>query len=446
MFLIGLDIGTTSICGVLLNGSNKEIVHAITKPNNASLVLQQSWAFEQDPESIMNTIRELISELIPPGAAVQGIGVTGQMHGILYVDGSGRPVSPLFTWQDQRGDLPCHDGVTYSELLARLTGYPVATGYGMVTHFYQSSNGLVPPEAAALCTIPDYVAMRLANRMSPHIDATNAASLGLFHLETLQFDPQALAAAAIGSDFLPKVLPSGTVIGRTADGIPVTCALGDNQASFLGAVRDIRHSVLMNIGTGSQTSVYSEQFRMTDSLDTRPFPGGGYLLVGASLSGGKSYALLEQFFREVCSVFTGDAGDSFYQKMNRLAEDPLPEAAGLYVNTQFFGTRQDPQKRGLIGNIGPAHFTPRHLVHGFLDGMIDELHRFYEAYPAPLKQRLNRLVASGNGVRRNPALCRKLERVFGLPLEIPKHREEASYGAALCAGVGTGLYPDFFHL
>jgi sedoheptulokinase len=441
-----LDIGTTSICGVLLNASNKEIVHAITKPNNASMVLQQHWAFAQDPESIMDTICELISELSPPGAAVQGIGVTGQMHGILYVDGNGRAVSPLFTWQDKRGDLPCHDGVTYTEQLARLTGYPVASGYGMVTHFYQLSNGLVPPETAALCTIPDYVAMRLANRTSPHIDATNAASLGLFHLEVRQFDSKALAAASMGPDLLPELLPSGTVIGHTADAIPVACAVGDNQASFLGAVRDIRASILMNIGTGSQTSVYSEDFRITDRLDTRPFPGGGYLLVGASLSGGKSYALLEQFFREVCSVFTGNIGDSFYETMNRLAEDSLPEAPGLHVNTQFFGTRQDPQKRGLIGNIGPAQFTPQHLVHGFLDGMMDELHRFYEAYPAPLKQRLNRLVASGNGVRRNPALCRKLERAFGLPLEIPKHREESSYGAALCAGVGTGLYPDFFHL
>jgi sedoheptulokinase len=448
LFLIGLDIGTTSICGVLLNATSKEIVQTITRDNNAALRSLHTWEFLQDPASILSAIRQIVADFSRSGVEVRGIGITGQMHGILYIDDQGQAVSPLYTWQDQRGDLPfAEGGVTYAEHISRLTGYPLATGYGLVTHIYNVMNGLVPAKAAALCTIADYAAMQLANRTQPHVDATNAAALGLFDLKALQFDRSALKVCGIDLAMVPEVVPSGTVIGHTAEGIPVCCALGDNQASFLASAQDVRGTVLINIGTGSQLSAYTDECRTVEGLDTRPFPGGGYMLVGASLSGGKSYALLEQFFREVCSVFTGYHGDSLYEIMNRLAEERTgEEGSGVRVNTQFYGTRQDSQQRGSIADLGPANFTPRHLVHGFLDGMIAELRGFYDALPARNKERIRLLAASGNGVRRNAALSRKLEQVFAFPLVFPAYREEASCGAALCAGVGTGIYPDFFHL
>jgi len=446
LHLIGVDIGTTSVCGVLLDVKTRRIVRSVTKDNPAAMPSPRRWEFAQDVPSIWYTVKTIVDELRSGPADVRGIGVTGQMHGILYIDAGGNPVSPLYTWQDQRGDLPFSADATYAEQLGRMTGYPMATGYGMATHFYNAANGLVPRGAAAFCTIADYAAMRLANRTRPAIDPTNAASLGLYRLQTLEFDREALACAGIDADLLPEQVPSGTVIGSTEDGVPVTAALGDNQASFLGAVRDVRSSVLLNIGTGSQISVHADTFRTAEGIDTRPFPGGGYLLVGASLSGGKSYALLERFFRETLRAFAGYDGPNLYETMNRLADEAIAEETALQVNTQFFGTRQDPLKRGSIGGIGPDNWTPRHLVRGFLEGMIDELFRYYEAFPPSVKERVSTLVASGNGVRRNGALRRMLERRFGLPLVLPDGLEEASRGAAICAGVGCGLYPDFFRL
>jgi sedoheptulokinase len=442
LHLIGLDIGTTSICGVLMNTANGEIVKSITKDNGSSLKTPHSWEFIQEPESILGTIRDIVAELCKLNVSVSAIGVTGQMHGILYVDEGGNPVSPLFTWQDQRGDLPYTEGLTYAEHIRRLTNYPVSTGYGMVTHFYNVVNALVPAESAALCTIADFVSMKLANRTRPVIDSTNAASIGLFDMKELEFDTHALKSVGINPAVVPEVVPSGTVIGYTDDGKPVISALGDNQASFLGAVRDIRSSILLNIGTGSQISVYTDRFQQAEGLETRPFPGGGYILVGASLSGGKSYALLESFFREVCFLFTGYNGGSLYEMMNRLAGNS--DGTSLKVNTQFYGTRQDPHKLGSIERITPSNFTPRHLVTGFLEGIIGELYQYYEAFPEQIKKQVSTLVASGNGVRSNPAMRRMLQQTFGFQIDIPIDREEASYGAALCAGVGCGLYKDFF--
>ncbi|MBB6734792.1 sedoheptulokinase [Cohnella zeiphila] len=448
MHLIGLDIGTTSVCGALLEARTRRMIRSVTLDNTAALRSSRSWEFAQDAESIWRTAESVLSELRSDRAEVLGIGITGQMHGILYVDKEGNAVSPLYTWQDKRGDMPYSKEATYAEQLARLTCYPMATGFGMATHFYNQQNGLVPPGASALCTIADYVAMRLANRTRPLIDPTNASGLGLYDPRLLEFDRAALTHAEIDAGLLPEQVPSGTVIGRIKDGIPVATALGDNQASFLGAVPDVRSSVLLNIGTGSQISVYSDAYcadecRTAGGIDIRPFPGGGYLLVGASLSGGKSYALLERFFREVITSFTGSDESSLYETMNRMAEAETADEFELKVNTRFFGTRADPLARGTIDGVCPDNWTPGHLIRGFLEGMAGELAGYYDLLPPSVRERAKALVVSGNGVRRNGALRRILERLFGLPLLLPDGGEEASRGAAICAGVGCGLYASF---
>ena len=442
MYLIGLDIGTTSICGVVINAHNGEITKSLMKDNYAALETTNSWEFIQDPTIILKQIQELILELSDDGLFIKGIGLSGQMHGILYVDKHGNHVSPLYTWQDKRGSLPFSESASYAEHLTVLTSYNVSTGFGMVTHYYNMLNGLVPDKDVTLCTIADYIAMKLCGSKSPVIDPTNAASLGVFDLKSLQFDQEALKSAKIDQQMLPDIMPTGTVIGQSNKGVTVVCAVGDNQASFLGAVQYIQSSVLINIGTGSQISVFTDRYLQVEGLETRPFPGGGYILVGASLSGGKSYALLENFFREVCGIFAGSEGN-LYEQMNLLAQSDLREENKLKVNTQFFGTRKDPSKQGTIEQISANNFMPKYLVVGVLEGILEELLVYYREFPDHIKRELKTVVGSGNGVRKNQALCQMLEKAFNLSIQIPFYQEEASYGAAICAGVGSGLYENF---
>ena len=444
MYLIGLDVGTTSIGGVLVDGSSGDIVKSVLKDNHSECNTANSWEHCQDPDRIWRTVREVLAELSSGKVEIGGIGLTGQMHGILYVDSHGDAVSPLYTWLDQRGSLPFGGAASYAEHLSLLTSSPVSPGFGMATHYYNTLQRMVPEKAVKLCTIADFIAMKLCRAKEPAVDPTLAASLGCFDLETGEFDQAALRAARIDPSILPSIQPTGTVIGQTEDGVPVACAAGDNQASFLGAVRDIEHSILVNIGTGSQISVFSNHLLQLEGLEVRPFPGGGYLLVGAPLGGGKAYALLERFFRDVCAVFGGSEG-SLYERMNALAltAAKVPPGEGLQVHTQFFGTREDPARRGAIDRISADNFTPQHLVAGFLEGMTEELLAYYLRLPEPMKQSRKVLVGSGNGVRQNQALRGRLAQAFMLPLELPKYAEEASYGAAICAGVGIGLYQDF---
>jgi sedoheptulokinase len=437
MKLVGLDIGTTTICGILLDPDSTEVAEVRTEPNSATLPHREPWDALQDPEVILATARRILQGFLDSHADVRGIGVTGQMHGILYLDRSGSAVSPLYTWQDGRGDQMRPDGKSHAAFLSQAVGMPLATGMGSVTHYCLSVDGKVPRAASTICTIADYIALRLAHASAPVIDATNAASLGCFDLARLSFRPDAVRTAGLDPSMLPRVATSYPALGEARDGAPVFVALGDNQASFLGSVHEIEGAVLVNIGTGSQISVYASEAPAVTGIDARPFPFGGYLCVGAALCGGRAFAALRGFFEKTVALFSGAAPVVDWEIMNRIDSAEL-SGAPLAVDTRWSGTRADPEARGSITNLGLDNFTPAHLVAGVREGIADELLEFYKALPESLRATTKRLYGSGNGIRLNPALCRVFEEKLGMRMSIPPHREEASYGAALLAGLAGG--------
>jgi sedoheptulokinase len=159
--LIGLDVGTTTICGLVLDPVSGEILSVVTRPNTSRLPGKAAWEVLQDPQAILRLVRETVDGFLGQFVDIAAIGIAGQMHGILYVDKAGRACSPLYTWQDGRGDLAEPDGQSTAARLSAALGARVSTGMGIVTHAFNAAHGLVPREAAALCTIADYAAMTL---------------------------------------------------------------------------------------------------------------------------------------------------------------------------------------------------------------------------------------------------------------------------------------------
>ncbi len=428
MKLFGLDIGTTTVSVVVVEKGR--VIASRTLPNGAFLPTFNPWEKIQDVDAIRTAAFSAVEELLTLHPEVSAIGITGQMHGIVYLDAENVPVSPLYIWQDGRGDLPYKDGLSYAAWLRRETGYPVATGYGLVTHFYNIENGLVPQTAVTFCTIHDYIAALLAGLDRPVTDVSDGASLGFFDAEKGCFDEAALGKIGMDTAMLPG-LAQKPQIGFYKN-IPVFAAIGDNQASFLGATGGDTNAMLVNVGTGSQFSVYTPKYMACPGLETRPFPGGGYLLVGAPLCGGRAYALLEGFLRATAEAMTGREVGSCYDAMASLLSQGRPDDLPMF-DTRFQGTRQDPTIRGSIRGLTAENFTPRHLTWALLEGMADELWQLCRLYlnaggeTAPL-------IGSGNGLRKNIYLQDCLSRAFGRSLTMSDCQEEAAAGAAMFAG------------
>src|SRR5699024_4261090 len=107
-----------------------------------------------------------------------------------------------------------------------------------------------------------------------------------------------------------------------------------------------------------------------------PFEEDSYLLVGAPLCGGRSYAVLEQFFRAYGEAM-GVRDADHYRIMAGFLEREEERESPLKVTTAFSGTREEPEKRGSIENISTENFTPGNLIRGFLEGMTEELYERY---------------------------------------------------------------------
>ncbi|MCL2884476.1 MAG: FGGY family carbohydrate kinase, partial [Oscillospiraceae bacterium] len=128
MRTMGIDIGTTTICATVIDGVTGEVRKVVTLPNDCFLTDGAPFEKKQDAAAIVAKTSALAATMIEKYPPIGGIGVTGQMHGIVYLNAAGTAVSPLTIWQDGRGDEEYRDGQSYAAYLSALTGYKLATG------------------------------------------------------------------------------------------------------------------------------------------------------------------------------------------------------------------------------------------------------------------------------------------------------------------------------
>ncbi len=414
MQIIGIDIGTTSICGVAIDAQSGTILKSQTINSEAFIESDKPFEKIQSVDKIISIATEILDSLITEDTAA--IGVTGQMHGIIYTDENGNAVSPLYTWQDKRGDEQYLD-TTYANHLGSFAGY------GCVTDFYNCKNNLVPQNAVSFCTIHDYLVMTLCGLKKPIIHSTDAASFGLYDIENNLFT----------NGFSPNITTDYIIVGEYKN-IPVSVAIGDNQASVFSTLKN-ENDLLINVGTGSQVSLIGDRIITGENLEVRPYFDNKYLIVGAALCGGRAYSMLKDFYKAILSK-NGDVTDQkVYEIMGEMHEINSPS---LSVDTRFAGTRENPNISGSINGINTENFTPEALTKGVLSGMCDELYNMF----FNMQTTITGIVGSGNGIRKNKAFIKLCEEKFGHSMKIPVHLEEAAVGAALFSGVSAKIFKN----
>lgn len=431
---IGIDIGTTTISIVVADNKEFNLEKKYTIENGSFMPTKDSWERLQDTRIILSKVKKVLEEIINSYNDISAIGLTGQMHGIVYTDKSGGAVSPLYTWQDGRGGQPDFDGSSICSEIKEKFDLKLPPGYGMSTHLYNVRKGIVPPEAVSFCTIGDYIGMALTGRVSPLVHISQAMGMGLYDYQAKSFLNDVIAAYDADPGLLPQITEDLVPLGLY-QGIPVSVSIGDNQASFLGSVRDGENTILVNVGTGSQISVLSDTYCDGPGVEVRPITGDLYLLVGSAICGGFAFAALEKFFREY-AVAAGAPDTAQYEIMKRLAEQQPDH--GWKIKTTFSGTRECPDETGSIHGINIANFHPASMIRGVLYGMAEELHELYKVMEANAGIRKSRLLASGNGIRKNTLLQNIMQECFGMPIEVERNEEEAAVGAAISALAAVG--------
>jgi sugar (pentulose or hexulose) kinase len=459
---LGLDVGTTKVAATIVDAATGAQLAVESAPQSDPLPAppgRSEWDARAVRDRALAVGRAAVAASGRAGD-IAAIGVTGQQHGGLLVGTAPgdelRPLTPIIGWQDKRADEPGAGGVTsLATLHARLagldtrgTGCAIASGFLGTSLFWLAGREELPARDARATLVPDYLAATLLGSLSV-TDPTGAGGAGLYDAAHGRWHAGMLAALDLPAALLPPVAPTGALLGGLGArgaaalglpiGVPVMNALGDNQASFFSSVGAATDALLVNVGTGGQVSAIAPRFSRGPALETRPYLDGTFLLVGAGIAGGKSYALLRDFFLRVGrDLFGAEPPDDLYPAINALAAAAPPGSDGLRCDPRFGGNRYDPEQRGAFAGLDARTFTPGHLARALLEGVAETFHDLYEAMQGAGVAPRTRLIGSGNGLRRNPVLSASIAGRFGLPLLRPAHREEAAYGAALLAAVATG--------
>jgi len=453
--IISVDIGTSTLCAMAYCVRTRKVRHVVTATNDSDISgLPEGW-HEQDPAWIIERCAALVAELRGHDAVstqdAAGIAITGQMHDVLLVDRSLGPLTNLVTWRDLRTLDSSSEG-SLEKALERIgtdacarTGAPLSAGYGGATLFWMRENHMIPQDVVAL-TIADFLAARLTGTVAS--EPTHAASWGICDVAHRRWDPQCVNSLGLPKGVLPAIHPSATPMGTLRDDVaaqlglpsttPVCSPVGDNQASFIGAAGLDGDAAVINLGTGGQISVARNDYAFVDGLETRPLPQDRFILVGASLCGGWSYAYLRRFFRDVARDVAGvEVSEAdVYSRMSALSARAPGGADGLTADTRFSGTRSDTNVRGSLTGIDRDNLTPGGLARAILEGMVAEL---LDVGKLAGIDDAKRIVAAGNAVRKNPVLPAIIAQMSGLPCQVSDASEEAALGAALCATIGLGI-------
>ncbi len=464
---LGVDIGTTSIVALVFDTDTFR-VRTVAHVDNASETTtpedQARGSSEWDAERMLELSIQCMAEAAnrAGGDGIAGIGVSGQMHGMVLLSDEGRAVSPFINWQDQRCEE--REGDEAPTVVDRMlnaagvggfagTGCTPATGYmGSTLYWMSLRNDPRLEQAARASFIADFLVSRLTGEPAA-TDPTHAGSSGMFDVRRREWKTRLLARLGIDPSLMPPLRPSATTAGtlqkhvadrlRLRVGIPVSVACGDNQASFAGTVSAPDESVLVNVGTGAQISVWSPKYLSVEGVDVRCYLDDGYLLVGAPLCGGASYALVHHFFRQVGQKLFGvETLAGLYEKITQLASEAPPGANGMRCDPLFAGTRQEPERRASWTGVSAANFTPGHFARAVLEGVSQQLRNDYDRMLRSGVAPRAKLIGGGNGVRRNALLRNILASAFDMPLDLSTNTEESAIGAALIAAVACGEFPD----
>lgn len=442
--LLGIDIGTTSLAAQVISADSGDCIRTYSIRHNAAITLPDyPDAFAADAERLIELAVSLAQSAVQSYPTIAAIGLTGQMHGIVCIDETGEILSPLYTWQNQFGlrQIDGDTAPTICEEIVQKCGVRIPTGYGITTYYALKRLGLLPERTAKIVTVMDLLGMKLTNT-APAMHPTNAAALGAYQIEARAFDRAILEKLRIPLSVLPAVtddyacMGNFTVSGRS---IPVSIAIGDNQAGLFGALAD-DSMILINVGTGSQITLLSDR---PSGGEVRPYFDGKFALSGAALCGGRAYAILADFIQSIAAGLGQELSrDTVYDYLNEAAERGFQKEDSLRsprVSTCFSGTRTEPDRRGSIAGIDTDNFTPEALSVGFLRGIIEELHELYCTIQ-PNRDPAPRAVIGGNAMRKNPVLQKLCGEYFHCTPLLPLHTEEAAFGAALYGGVCAGLF------
>jgi xylulokinase len=431
--VFGIDVGTSGVKGLAVDGDGAVLARA--EEGYPLATPRPDWA-EQDPDDWGQATDSVLAQLRGACGAPAGIGLSGQMHGLVALDAGGRVLRPAILWNDQRTSAECAEierTVGLDRLLA-LTGNRALPGFTAPKLLWlRRHEPDVYARIANIALPKDYVRLRLCGEHAT--DVSDASGTLLLDVAGRDWSDEVLDALALDPGWLPPVLESPAVSGHTRAGVPVAAGGGDQAAGAVGVGVDRPGPVSVVLGTSGVVFAALERFAADARGRVHAFchavPGAWHAM-GVMLSAAGSL----RWLRDVAAP-----GESFDQ-LTAAAEAWPAGTEGLVFLPYLVGERTphaDPDARGAFVGLSVRHdrgALTRAVLEGVAFGLRDSLDLVAELGVRPSLGR----VSGGGG--RSELWTAIVASVLELPLERVAVDEGAAFGAALLGGVAAGIWPD----
>nr|PZN40281.1 MAG: gluconate kinase [Bacillota bacterium] len=455
MYVAGVDIGTTSTKAIVFELTGRILgSHAVEYPLYTP---RPGWA-EQDPGEILGAVLHSVKGAVAAAgidpAQVAAVGFSSAMHSLLPLDEEFRPLGRALIWADSRA-------AEQAERIKRqIWGHEIYRRTGTPIHPMSPLTKLVwireqQPDlferARYWAGLKEYVLQRLTGQWV--MDIGLASATGLFNLERLDWDDEALALAGVRRDQLPTPVDTTHVLRGLepgyahAMGLPETVALvvgaGDGTLSNLGTGAIDPGVVAATIGTSGAIR------QVTDRPVTDPrgrtfcyaLTRNHWVVGGAISNGGIVLRWFRDNFagpeREVARLL----GEDPYDIITRYAAQVAPGAGGLVFLPFLTGERApywNANARGVLFGLA-LHHTRAHVARAVLEAVIYAMHSVHQALEEQAGPSVE--IRATGGFARSPLWLQIMADVFGREVVVAESHESSCLGAAVLAMVGTGVAP-----
>ncbi|GMU92169.1 MAG: xylulokinase [Candidatus Hydrogenedentota bacterium] len=453
--VIGIDVGTSGTKGVAIDGRGRLLATALFE--YPLLTPRPGWA-EQDPAewktAALDALKRLAHSPRVKAGQVKAIGLTGQMHGSVFLDSDNRVLRNALLWCDNRTAPQC-DAITSKvgeKRLIEMVCNPALTGFTAPKILWLRDNEPKLYERVRKVLLPkDYIRWVLTGEYAT--DVADASGTLLFDVKNRVWHKRLMSLLGIDSSFMPPAFEGPEVTGYLRKevaaliglpaGIPVIAGGGDQAAGGVGNGIVRKGVISSTVGTSGVVFAFTDAVRLDPKGRVHTFchsvPGKWHVM-GVVLSAGGS---LRWFRDALCpseKAVAAETGRDPYEYITCAASQIPPGAEGLTFLPYLSGERtphKDPYAKGAFVGLSLKH-TRAHMARAVLEGvafaMRDSLEIMREMGVA-----IRQVRASGGGAK--SALWRQIQAdVNKTPLVTTNIDEGPAYGAALLAMPTAGMY------
>ncbi len=446
MYFIGVDSSTTATKALLMDGAG--VVVGVAAANYGYETPKPLWS-EQHPDlwwrGTCEAIRQVIAETSIAPQHIKGLGLTGQMHGMVLLDKHGQVLRPALLWNDQRTGAECDEmrAKIGKDRLIAITGNDALTGFTAPKILWVKNNEPEIYGRIAQILLPkDYVRFKLTGEYAT--DKAGGAGTQLFDVRQRDWSPEVVEELGIDLDWLPPSFEgtavTGTITPSAAEatglpvGIPVMAGGGDQAANAVGTGAVVDGIVALSLGTSGVVFASSDQPLIEPDGRLHAFchavPNKWHMM-GVMLSAAGSL----RWFRDTLA-----AEVAFADLVAEAAAIPAG-SDGLLFLPYLTGERTphpDPLARGAFVGLTVRH-RRAHMTRAVLEGVAFGLRDSFELMKQVGLANVQQVRASGGGVRSQ--LWRQiLADVLETEIVTVNSTEGAAYGATLLAAVGAGAF------